>query len=166
MLEAEGRGSTARTEGLVCPHYLPPLGQNNVKVEQELDGEASESKFGTHPQWGWSWLRKTRSWDAQRKLRGTGQERIWALDEAKGEATGPGSPMWLASGPSLPHHPVLHAGPHRGGAAVAGPGPSSNPTPDTLGNSYFPVQSFHITLCLSTHTVSTRPLAFLPLPEQ
>lgn len=73
-----------------------------------------ESRVGTHPQWGWSWLRKTRSWDAQRKLRGTGQERIWALDEGKGEATGPGSPMWLASGPSLPHHPVLHAGPHRG----------------------------------------------------
>lgn len=125
---AEGRGGTARTEGLVCPRRLPPLGQNNVKVKQELDGEASESKFGAHPQRGWSWLRKTTSWDAQRQRGGAGQERVWALGEGKGEATGTRSPMWLASGPSSPHHPVLHAGPHRGGAAVAVPGPSSNPT--------------------------------------
>ena len=38
------------------------------------------------------------------------------------------------------------------------------PHPDTLDNPHFPVQASHITLCLSTRTVSTRPLAFLPLP--
>lgn len=150
---AVGRGNTARTEDLVCPHYLPPLGQNSVKVKQEPDGEASESNIGAHPEWGWSWLRKTTSWDAQRQLGGAGQETIWALGGGKGEATGTRSPKWLASGPSSRHHPVLHAGPHRGGAAAAVPGPSSNPTPDTLDNSHFPGGLF-TSLCASVQVLS------------
>ena len=44
------------------------------------------------------------------------------------------------------------AGPHRGGAAVAVPGPSSSPTPDTLDNSHFPGGLF-TSLCASVQVL-------------
>lgn len=148
---AVGRGNTARTEDLVCPHCLPPLGQNSVKVKQELDGEASESKFGACPQRGWSWLRKTTSWDAQRQLGGAGQERIWALGWGKGEATGTHPPRgWpLAQVQAI----IQCFCPAPQGAAVAVPRPSSSPAPDTLDNSHF-LGGLSTSLCASVQVLS------------
>lgn len=95
---AVGRGNTARTEDLVCPHYLPPLGQNSVKVKQEPDGEASESNIEAHPEWGWSWLRKTTSWDAQRQLGALGRKQFghWVEGRGKQQAPDPSSGWPLA----------------------------------------------------------------------